>query len=157
MILNIDDWKFDITLEETRAHSSLYSRDHCTCGYCENFYRSIDAVYPELRPVLSDFGVLIEGPVELMPFEPTLYLAAYRVTGSILAFGNGPMMVGTVPVMPVFEDEAHFRLEVGELPLPWVLQEDMDEVISPANEPEFLERMYRRMLERNAGNLYVCS
>lgn len=157
MILNIDDWKFDINLEETRVHSSLYSRDHCTCAYCENYYRSIDAVYPELRSFLAGFGAVIEGPVELMPFEPTLYLASYRVFGQILSFGNGPMMVGRIPVMPVYDNETRFHLEVGEIPLPWVMLEDMDEVISPANEPEFLEKMYRRMMERNAGSLYFSS
>jgi len=48
-------------------------------------------------------------------------------------------------------------LEVGEMQLPWVMHEDPDEVISPANEPEFLEKMYRKMWERNLGNPGILS
>ena len=42
-------------------------------------------------------------------------------------------------------------IEVGEMELPWVMEEDPDEVISPANEPEFLEKMYRKVMLRNGG------
>ena len=28
----------------------------------------------------------------------------------------------------------------------------MNEIISPANEPECLERMYKRLIERNSGS-----
>jgi hypothetical protein len=30
--------------------------------------------------------------------------------------------------------------------LPWTQEEDMDEVLSPANQPEFMERMMERLL-----------
>jgi len=32
------------------------------------------------------------------------------------------------------------------------MPEDPEEVVSPANEPEFLERMYKKMWDRNLGN-----
>ena len=38
-------------------------------------------------------------------------------------------------------DNGTFLLWVGEVLLPWLQEEDMDEVVSPANLPEFLERM----------------
>ena len=41
------------------------------------------------------------------------------------------------------------ELEVGELELPWVMDEPWEDVISPANEPEFLERMYRKLMARS--------
>lgn len=65
------------------------------------------------------------------------------------------MMVDGVPVMADIRDGEQFMLEVGEMVLPWVLEEDMDEVISPANEPEFLEKMYRKLLSRSSG--FICS
>lgn len=148
MTLRIDDWIFHIDPAKTKEHSSFALRTHCTCGYCENYYRSVEKVYPELRPFLEQFFVEIQGPSEMYPFEPTLYLLGYKVNGSILQVGRGPIMVGSVPVMPQPLDEERFMLEVGEISMPWVLEEDMDGVISPANEPEFLESMYRKMILR---------
>ena len=48
-------------------------------------------------------------------------------------------------------------LEVGEVELPWVLAEDWEDVISPANEPEFLEKMYRKLIRRNGISGPFCS
>lgn len=157
MILNIDDWKFDVNLEDTRAHSSFSATRHCTCGYCENYYRAVDYASPGLRRFLADFGIDIEGPVEMYPFEPTICLVAYRVTGRILEYGAAPIMVDHVPVLPKPEDERQFKLEVGEIGLPWVMLEDPDEVVSPANEPEFLERMYEKLFERHCGDFFIFS
>lgn len=148
MILKIDDWIFDIDPEKTMEHSSFAVNSHCTCGYCENYYRSVETVYPELRPFLERFFADIQGPSEMYPIEPTLYLLGYKVNGRILRFGCGPILVEQVPVMPQLLDDEHFMLEVGEMELPWVMDEDMDEVLSPANEPEFLERMYRKLFQR---------
>lgn len=148
MILKIDDWIFDIDPVKTREHSSFALETHCTCAYCENYYRAVGIVCPELRSFLERFCVEIQGPSEMFPFEPTLCLLGYKVWGRILQYGREPMMVGGIPVMPVPRDEGMFLLEVGEMTLPWLLEEDMDEVVSPANEPEFLENMYRRMLQR---------
>lgn len=148
MILTIDDWIFDIDTEKTREHSSFALETHCTCGYCENYYRAVEIVCPDLRAFLARFLVEVEGPSEMYPFEPTLCLLGYKVFGRILRFGREPLMVGGIPVMPEPREDGLFMLEVGELTLPWLLNEDMDEVVSPANEPEYLENMYRVMLRR---------
>lgn len=157
MILKINDWMFDIDLERTREHASFASLDHCTCGYCENYYRAVNLCYPDLKAFLARFGLEIDGPVEMWPLEPTLYLAGYRVTGKILQVGKAPMMVDHIPVTAEPIDACYFRVEVGEMPLPWMLLQDKDEVVSPANEPEFLEKMYRKMLQRNLGSGFVSS
>lgn len=157
MTLQIDDWIFDIDPEKTKAHSSFALSSHCTCGYCENFYRVVDREYPNLRMFLDRFFVEIEGPSEMYPFEPTLCLLGYKVMGRIVHVGNGPMMVDGVPVMGEILDDSMFKLDVGEIQLPWVLEEDMDEIVSPANEPEYLEKMYRIMIRRNNGNLFYAS
>ena len=155
MVLKIDDWEFDIDLERTVEHSSFVSDQHCTCAYCENYYHSVGAVYPNLEAFLSRFGVKLDAPSEMYPFEPTLCLAGYRIFGRVTRAGVGPMMVDGVPVMPDIRDDEQFMLEAGEVELPWVLEEDMDEVVSPANEPEFLEKMYRKLLSRSSG--FLCS
>lgn len=151
MILQINDWIFQIDFERTAEHSSFVSSEHCTCSYCENYYRAVNDSYPELKSFLRRFGILVDAPSEMYPIEPTLYLAGYRVFGKVIQFGNGPLMVGAVPVTAVPVDEVQFMLEVGELTLPWIMPEDMNEVVSPANEPEFLERMYRKLMGRNGG------
>ena len=155
MVLKVNDWVFDIDIEKTKEHSSFALQSHCICGYCVNYYTCVDNTYPRLRPFLDQFHVEIEGPSEMYPIEPTLCLVAYKVFGKICQVGTGPIMVNGLPVMGEVIDEEKFKLEIGEIPLPWVLDEDMDEVISPANEPEFLERMYRKMLSRSSGFFLV--
>lgn len=150
MILQINDWIFRIDMEKTKEHSSFVSSEHCTCGYCENYYRAVNLTCPDLKAFLLRFGIKVDGPSEMYPIEPTLYLAGYRVFGTIMQFGNAPMMVNGIPVTPEPVDEAHFMLEVGQIPLPWVMAQDWNEVISPANEPEFLEKMYRKLLLRDS-------
>jgi hypothetical protein len=156
MVLNIDDWIFDVDFAKTMEHTSLLSADHCVCGYCVNYYLAIRELYPALCSFLGQFGLDLEGPVELMPIEPTLYLATYPVQGRVLRLGSAPMMVDGIPITVEVDGNA-FRLEVGYLSLPWLLDEPMDEVVSPANEPEFLEKMYRKVLERTSGNTAILS
>ena len=156
MILTINDWVFDIDEEKTRDHSSFALQSHCTCGYCANYYQGAELFYPNLKPFLQRFLVELEGPSEMYPIEPTLYLIGYKVMGRILHVGNGPIMVDGLPIMGEVLDGETFKLEVGEIPMPWLLNEDMHEVVSPANEPECLERMYRRLMERS-GSQYILS
>ena len=53
MVLKIDDWVFQVDLEKTKEHSSFVSSQHCTCGFCENYYRTILAVCPGLKDFLD--------------------------------------------------------------------------------------------------------
>lgn len=141
MILEAADWRFRVDAEATRERTSRYSFEHCQCSYCKNFYDSVDQAHPGLRPVMEQFGVNLEGPSELMPFQPTLLLACYRVDGQILQWGKTPLYVSGIPVVPESGDESTFLLWVGEMEVPWLQEESMEEVVSPANLPEFLSRM----------------
>lgn len=156
MILKFGDWKFRVDVEATKERTRKYSYEHCQCGYCKNFYDAIDIAYPELRPVMEHFGVHLEGPCELMPFEPTLMLACYRVDGQILQWGRSSLSVRGVTILPEAGDECTFLLWVGEVQLPWLQKEPVEEVVSPANLPEFLERMQEVWLLRH-GNEFVFS
>lgn len=141
MILKLSDWRFRVDVEATAERTRKYSFEHCQCGYCKNFYDAIDVAYPELRPVMEHFGINLEGPCELMPFEPTLMLACYRVDGQILQWGKSDLSVKGVRILPEAADENTFLLWVGEVQLPWLQKEPVEEVVSPANLPEFLDRM----------------
>ena len=141
MILDLGDWRFSVDVDATRERTSKYSFDHCQCSYCKNFYDAVDIAHPLLRSALDKFGIHLEGPCELMPFEPTLMLACYRVDGEILRWGESGLFVKGVPLIPENGENGTFLLWVGELELPWLQPEPMDEVVSPANLPEFMERM----------------
>lgn len=141
MLLEFGDWRFFVDTEATRARTTRYSFEHCECGYCKNFYEAVDVAYPQLREALGKFGIHPEGPCELMPFEPTLMLACYRVDGRIEQWGKSQLFAAGVPLVPEAGDEETFLLWVGEMQIPWLQKEAVGDVVSPANLPEFLARM----------------
>ncbi|MBQ8834591.1 MAG: hypothetical protein IJ001_06675 [Oscillospiraceae bacterium] len=153
MILKLADWQFQVDKEATLERTTKNASDHCECGYCRNYYEAVSAAYPELKLFLAEFGVNIDGPSELMPFAPTLMLACYRVQGQILQWGNRELAVAGVPITVETGDENTFLLWVGEVELPWLQEEPMDEVVSPANLPEFMERMQEVWLLRHGTEL----
>ena len=110
MILKLADWRFRVNVEATAERTRKYSYEHCQCSYCKNFYDAIDVAYPELRSVMESFGINLEGPSELMPFEPTLMLACYRVDGEILQWGKSQLFVKGVQPLPEAADEKTFLL-----------------------------------------------
>lgn len=149
MRLQFGDWKFEVDVNATSERAGKYSFDHCECSYCKNYYEVIDQTYPQLRPALEQFGIHLEGPCELMPFEPTLMLACYRIDGSILQWGKSGLYVSGIPLIPEAEDARTFLLWVGEMRIPWIQEESPEDVVSPANLPEFLERMKRVWMLRH--------
>lgn len=156
MILKLADWEFQVDKAETDRRTRKNATDHCTCAYCKNYYDAVDLVYPRLRPFLGEFGIFLSGPSELMPFEPTLMLACYRVQGEILRWGREQLFVDGVGITPEAGEDGSFLLWVGEVALPWLQEEKMEDVVSPANLPEFMERMEQVWLLRH-GNEFVFS
>ena len=156
MILKLADWRFRVNVEATSERTRKYSYEHCQCSYCKNFYDAIDVAYPELRSVMESFGINLEGPCELMPFEPTLMLACYRVDGEILQWGKSQLFVKGVQLLPEAGDDKTFLLWVGEVKLPWLQEEPEEDVISPANLPGFLDRMEEVWLLRHGAESIQC-
>lgn len=153
MILEIEDWQFRVDLDSTRKKTAAYALDHCECAYCKNYYETVGRTYPGIPGFLSQFGVNLNGPVEVMPFEPTCMLACYRVFGEILRWGSEPITAGGIPVSVGAGEEGTFHLWIGEMDLPWIQDEPMEDVVSPANLPEFLERMQEMWLLRHGEEL----
>ena len=155
MTISLEDWVLDINLESTQAYTNHLLSEHCECGYCRNFYTTVEKAYPGFRTFLKQYGADAEAPVDFLPVEPTLCVVSYAVSGSILSVGNRPIQVGncsfTIESMEQLDYELkckkpYFVFTSQFLELPWVLDEDMDEVVSPANEPECLERMWKKLL-----------
>ena len=152
MILRIDDWEFDIDMARTMEYSANEAADHCTCAYCRNFYAAVDEIYPELRPFLAQFGLDVEAPEEM--FNPSVYpesldyMPIYVVYGKILRHGKYEMAAGRVNIVAreAEKGEDYFLLDCYEVCMPWVLEEPIEDVISPANEPSFLEKMWDKLM-----------
>lgn len=153
MIFEFADWRFRIDVEATRERTTKYSLDHCRCDYCNNFYETVDQAHPYLRGFLDQFGINVEGPCELMPFEPTLLLACYRVDGMILQWGKQPLYVHGIPIVPENADDNTFLFWIGEIPVPWVQSINVEDVVSPANLPEFMDRMQNVWLLRHGSEI----
>ena len=149
MNIILADWVFSVDRDATTAHSMKCSLDHCLCAYCRNYYETADQAHPSLRPFLARFGLVMEGPSEVMPLEPTLVLAGYRVIGRITRSGAARMHVDNVPIHLEPSEDGTFLLWVGEMELPWTQDEPMEDVVSPANEPEFLDRMAQKWAQLN--------
>ena len=144
--ISIADWQFRVDRDATRDYTMKCSTDHCLCPYCRNYYETVDASHPRLRSVLDGFGIFLDGPCEVMPLEYNLILAAYRVTGIIAQTGNMRLFVDDVPLIPEESGNGTFLLWAGPMELPWMQDVAPEDVISPANEPEFLERMTAKVL-----------
>ena len=157
MFVQISDWIFDVDIPATMEYSAHIWEDHCLCGYCRNFYETLNGAYPQMAPFLEQFGMNSLTPEEMSPIEPTLCMVSYCMSGTIVKRGIYPLDTGDVVFSvstheqnPLYEPpfgKPFFVLTTGLLELPWVLDEDMDEVLSPANEPEYMERMMKRLLE----------
>lgn len=165
MLVCVHDWQFEVDIALNMEISSQQAADHCLCGYCRNFYQAVDSTYPSLRAFLSEFGAHIEGPDELSPFEPTIYEASYIIHGKVLSCGQQPIFVDGIPVkvldaknadMDTERPEPYFVILVGLMELPWLLPEDPADVVSPANEPSYLARMEKKLLDRIGDNALYC-
>ena len=156
MIIELFDWKFEVDVERTMARSQLEAAEHCNCAYCRNFYATVDKENPELRYFLAEFGVEIEAPDVLYPYdigEEMCYEGEYVVFGRILIQGSAGITVGGAYIYPTIEsthsvEQPHFVLSMQGLELPWMLDEPLQDVVSTANEPSFLKEMWQRLLSR---------
>ena len=157
MVLTFDGWILDVDIEKTMAYCRQISLDYCQCGYCRNYRTAVDQIHPDLRMFLARLGRSMETPDELMPFEPTLYEATYCICGKILQKGEEWIRLNSMDLRLLEQSELDFDTECPGpcfalvtplIQLPWVLDEDMDEVISPANEAEYLQRMWNKLLQK---------
>ena len=155
MILQIDDWQFQIFEVTQRKYYARERAEHCTCAWCRNYYMAVDMQYPNLRPLMERFSVQIDAPCEMLAFHPTLCNAYFAVSGKILKRGEAPIMVDGLTVEPMERDESMvnfqedwpvFFLYVSCMTLPWVLEESMNEADSPAKGQKFIQRLLSRWI-----------
>ena len=150
MILTVGQWQLLVDRETTAAYSEQEAAEHCQCGFCRNFYSAIDGVYPKLRPFLAQFGVNIEAPDELIPYTPTAYQACYSVAGMILREGSADYSLDGLSIRMITPEDVdvntgitdpYFFISVGLIELPWILDEPVEAVSSPAKAFSLAERI----------------
>jgi hypothetical protein len=154
MKIRFEDWVFDVDLSATMNYYAQEVSEHCTCGYCRNFYAAVDDRYPNLRSFLAEFGVHIEAPDELCLYEPTIMDGYYAVCGEIIHHGRQPICIDGLSIVAEAGDlnvnsgcpAPVFFLHTGFIELPWVLDEPQEEVLSTANLPDFFDRIVCRTL-----------
>ena len=155
MLITLADWLLEVDIERTMELSVSQGKEHCTCGYCRNYYTALDHQYPTIRPFLARLGLDAEAPDELCPYEPTIYEATYVVQGNIRHAGEQRLYIDNISLRICSAEQSdlytehpkpYFTVSIGLLELPWLLDEPMDLVISPANEAEFLSRMQTKLL-----------
>lgn len=136
MILQLDDWTFDIDIEKTQSYSTLEQAEHCNCAYCRNFYAGIDEKYPLLRPFLAKFGIHVDAPDQMSPLDISsrqiIYDPMYHVFGRILHQGSQTVIRVGIEIEPMAIDEDRFCLQIYDLQLPWLLEELYETGISDA-------------------------
>jgi hypothetical protein len=154
MVIRFDDWVFDVDITSTMTYSAQEAAEHCTCGYCRNFYAAVDKVYPNLRRFFAEFGIDIEAPDELCPYEPSLMDGYYAVCGRVIQRGTKPFIIDGLTITVEVATEQYintccpapyFLLHTGIMELPWVLDESSEDVISTANAPDFLGKILNRI------------
>ena len=164
MIIKIDDWVFDVDIAATMAYSAAEAAAHCDCGFCRNFYAALDCHYGEVRPFLAQFGIDAESPDAMSPVPYSDshlgYDPEYIVIGKLLQKGNFEIPCGnasilaetpgkdTYPYDRLPKGTECFMLYVLDLTLPWVLDEPLDTVQSPANDPSLVSRLLDKLLGR---------
>ena len=105
-----------------REKTEQYYRTHtlCDCVYCRNYYAQVKQQFPRLDAFLSEFGVDIAGPDEIMSVElegRVAYLNVdYTVCGRIQTIGEGEIMLqdGRLLHMAVTEGFASPNEQTGD-------------------------------------------
>ena len=163
MILRFDDWAFDVRFQETAEDSKFEVDDHCMCGYCRNFYEGVDSAYPNLRAFLGSFGLNIEAPNELMPYvegDTVHYYGVFAVCGVIVDCGVAPFVIDGIQIKPTpYNDQQInygcsdpcFFLEFSDVVLKWTQDESIEDVESPANDPDFIAKIWQRIFGASSG------
>lgn len=134
MILQLEDWSFDVDLEKTMSYSSQERVEHCNCAYCRNFYAGIDAKYPELRSFLLKFGIHVDAPDRMSALdissEQIIYDPMYLIFGQILRVGTSTILYEGIEVEPMEAEDGMFYLQIYDLQLPWLLDEPYEKGMS---------------------------
>lgn len=130
-----DEYVFFADVEKTQEYYKTHSICDCVC--CRNYYAQIKNKLPKLNDFLSEFGVDITKPDEIMSVEMDDYIdyinVDYTVCGNIQSMGECEIdiydnlflsiVITNGFASPNEQTGEYFTISVTQIKLPWVLDE----------------------------------
>lgn len=155
MIIKINNSAIDVDVEKTREYYQLNSL--CDCSCCRNFYMQAKKCFGKLDSFLSEFGISIERPDEILSTETddaVMYLSvSYSVCGKlsdsdmqtveIRDGGTDLKVVLGDSYVPNEQTGDCFIVSVYNISLPWVLDEPFPQV-EPVEERSKLKQFLKK-------------
>ncbi len=132
-IIQKDEYVFEVDVEKTKNYYKAHSL--CNCDYCKNYYAQIKGKFPKLEAFLSEFGIDIEKPDEIMSVESDDKIdyinIDYTVNGKITAMGQYEidiqdelflsLVITDGYASPNEQTSDYFTISVYNIQLPWIL------------------------------------
>ena len=136
-----DEYVFSVDVEKTQEYYKTHSICDCVC--CRNYYAQIKNILPKLNDFLSEFGVDISRPDEIMSFEiddEIDYSVDYTVCGNVQSMGQyeidiyDDLFLSIVITdgfsSPNEQTGEYFTISIMDIRLPWVLEEPFPKPIT---------------------------
>lgn len=128
-----DGYVFSVDRDKTSEYYTMHSL--CGCDGCQNFYKQIKGLFPELEKFLAEFGVNVAGPDEMPWYDINnriQYTPYYTVIGKIEKIGQQKTSFENLNVVfyqsgspytdiPNEQVEPYFIIGVSKIDLPWIL------------------------------------
>ncbi len=130
-----DEYVFSVEVEKTQEYYKTHSICDCVC--CRNYYVQIKNKFPKLNAFLSEFGIDISKPDEIVSVEMDNYIdyinVDYTVCGTVKAMGECEIdiyddlflrvVITNGFVSPNEQNGEYFTISVMQIALPWELDE----------------------------------
>lgn len=161
-IIKKEGYIFAAGIKKTRE----YYKTNLLCNYscCRNYYVQIKSKFPKLSDFLSNFGIDISKPDEIISIETDSEInymnIDYTVCGSIDKAGqneieiydNLPLKIIVTDgfVSPNYQHGAYFTISVEGVDPPWVLNEPFPKPITKRS--EFKHKNLLRKIFKNSTN-----
>lgn len=130
-----DEYVFSVEVEKTQEYYKTHSVCDCVC--CRNYCVQIKNKFPKLNAFLSEFGVDISKPDEIMSVEMENYIdyihVDYTVCGKVKAMGEYEIDIYDDLFLSVVitngfaslneQNGEYFTISVMQITLPWALDE----------------------------------
>lgn len=137
-----NDYIFLVDTEKTKEYYKNNSL--CDCNCCRNFYAQIKEKFTKLDAFLTEFGIDIARPDEIMSVAADNYIdyinVDYTVCGRIKTMGEQEMNIYDNSALSIVitngfaspneQTEEYFTISITQIKLPWVLNEPFPKTIT---------------------------
>lgn len=157
-IIQKDEYIFSVDAEKTKEYYKTHSLCDCVC--CRNYYAQIKNKFPKLNDFLSEFGIDISKPDEIMSVEMDDYIdyinVDYTICGNIKSKGENEIEIYDNSFLSIIITDGfaspneqtgeYFTISVMNIELPWVLDEPFPKPITITEEAVFKAKKFFKKL-----------